>query len=214
MNEVQMQTEESDRLGRLATKLAQAQAKATEAEAELKKAERRAERASEIVSALREEYDQERLRLWGSTPDVAELLTSNGSMAFYYAGEALAKAHGLGWGMRWGDTNQTVLHIELNRAEAGAIERTKAAVLNFAPFVKGGKSRLKRFGVRHHEMGDFAVELRYCVKTGAAKVVRLLFGREDDVKSFATLEAALLNIQEQHWVEDIIDMPATNTLLA
>jgi hypothetical protein len=38
-------------------------------------------------------------------------------MAFYNAGRELAESYGLGWGMKWPDTNQTALHIRLNRGE-------------------------------------------------------------------------------------------------
>jgi hypothetical protein len=209
---MQDQIEASTQLAQLASKLAQARAKATEAEAELKKAERRAERAGDAVAALREDYDRERMRLWGSKPDVAALLESDGSMAFYRAGEALAEAYGLGWGMKWADNNQTVLHVRLNRGEVGAVERTKAAVLYFAPFIKPKKG-LVRFGVQHHESGEFAVELRYSLKTGAAQVGRLHFGQEDGAQSFKTLGAALAHIQESHWLEDFIDMPGATVLL-
>jgi len=210
---MQMQTEDSARLAQLAAKLAQARAKASEAEADLKKAQRRVERADDVASALRAEYDQERLRLWGSKPDVAELLNSEGSMVFYYAGEALAEAYGLGWGMKWGDTNQTVLHVRLNRGEIGAIERAKSAVLFFAPYIKA-KRGWTRFGVQHRESSDFALELRYSTKTGAAKIGRLHFGQEEGAYSFVSLEAALLHIQEHHWIEDIIDIPSGQALLA
>lgn len=209
---MQVQTVGSKQLAELASKLAQARARATEAEAELKKAERRAERAGDAVAALREDYDRERLRLWGSNPDVAALLASDGSMAFHYAGEALAEAYGLGWGMKWADANQTVLHVRLNRGEAGAVERTKAAVIYFAPFIKPKKG-LVRFGVQHHESSDFAVELRYSPRTGGAQVGRLHFGQEDEAKAFKTLDAALAYIQECHWLEDFIDMPSATVLL-
>jgi len=175
--------------------------------------QRRAERANELVTALSEEYDQERLRLWGSTPDVAALLEPDGSMTLFYAGEALAEAYGLGWGMKWGDTNQRVLYLRLNRGEFGAMERAKAAVLYFAPFIKATQG-MKRFGVNHHESGEFAVELRYSRKTGAAQVGRLHCGQEDGEQGFPTLEAALLHIQEHHWVEDIIEMQSATALLA
>jgi hypothetical protein len=210
---MQVQTENTERLAQLAAQLAQARVKASAAEAELKKAQRRVDRADELVSAIRAEYDQERLRLWGANPDVAELLNSEGSMVLYYAGEALAEAYGLGWGMRWADTNQTVLHVRLNRGELGAVERAKAAVLFFAPYVKHKKG-MARFGVHHHEVSDFGVELRYSMKTGAAQVGRLHFGQEDGAHSFVSLEDALRHIQEHHWVEDIIDMPARQALLA
>ncbi len=205
--------EDTARLAELASKLAQARAKSTESEAELKKAERRAERAADAVSALREEYDQERLRLWGSKPDIAALLESEGSMVFYYAGEAMADAFGLGWGLTWSDTKQRVLHIRLNRGEVGVVEKAMAAVLYFAPFIKAKKG-MKRFGVYHNESGDFAVELRYSMKTGAAHIVRMHLGREDGATTFHSLRAALLHIQENHWVEDIIEMQQATALLA
>ena len=210
---MQIQTEDAARLARLAAKLAQARAKAFEAESHLKQVQRRADRASDMVAALRNEYDQERLRLWGASPDVAALLETEGSMAFYYAGEALAKSFGLGWGMKWGDTNQQVLHIRMNRGERGAVERARVAVLFFAPFIKAKKG-LKRFGVQHHEGGEFAVELRYSMKTGGAQVGRLHFGQDDGVQTFTSLDDALAHIQENHWVEDIIEMPEGQALLA
>lgn len=85
----------SPQLAQLASKIAQARAKATEVKSELKKAERRADRAADVVATLQEAYDHERLRLWGAKPDVAALLESGGSMAFHYAGEALAGAAAL-----------------------------------------------------------------------------------------------------------------------
>jgi len=202
----------STQLAQLAAKLAQARAKATEAKAELKRVERRAGRADDAVAELLEDYDHERLRLWGSSPDVAALLASEGSMAFHYAGEALAGAYGLGWGLTWADTKQTVLHVRLNRGEMSAVERTKAAVLHFAPFIKP-KMGFVRFGVQHHESSDFAVELHYSPKTGAAQVVRMHFGQEEGAQSFRTVDAALSHIQENHWLEDFIDMPGATVLL-
>lgn len=202
----------SPQLAQLASKIAQARTKATEAKSELKKAERRADRAADVVATLQEAYDHERLRLWGANPDVAALLESEGSMAFHYAGEALAGAYGLGWGMKWADTNQTVLHVRLNRGELGAVQRSKAAVLHFAPFIKPKKGYV-RFGVQHHESSEFAIELRYSLKTGAAQVDRLHLGHKDGVQSFKTLDAALAHIQENHWLEDFIEMPGATVLL-
>ncbi len=125
---MQIQTEKTGRLAELAVQLAQATAKAAEARAELKKAERRCDRADEVVAAISHEYDLERLRLWGDSPDVGVLLAPGGSMCLFYAGQALAEAHGLGWGMQWADTKQTVLHVRLNRGESGAVERAAAGV--------------------------------------------------------------------------------------
>lgn len=209
---MQIMTEDSSRLADLAARLAQARAKATLARDELKKAERRAERADDAAAAAREAYDVERLRLWGSKPDVAALLSSDGSMAFHYAGEALAEAYGLGWGMRWSDAKQTVLHLRLNRGDEGAIARAKAGVLFFAPFVKTKKG-MARFAVQHHEISDFAVELRYSPKSGAAQVGRLHYCQDDGVLSFKSLDAALAHIQEHHWLEEFIEMPGATLLL-
>jgi hypothetical protein len=209
---MQMQSSQAGRLAELAARMAQATAKAAEARAELKKAERRSERADEAVSALREEYDRERLRLWGDQPDVAALLESEGSMCLYHAGQALAEAYGLGFGMQWGDTKQIVLHVRLNRGEAGALARAAAAVRYFAPFVKP-KAGMRRFGVQHRESGDFGLELRYSTKTGLARVGRLHFGQEDETHPFESLEQALRHIEAHHWIEDILDMPAEQQLL-
>lgn len=205
--------QDTARLAELASKLAQARAKSTEAEAELKKAERRAERAGDTVSALREEYDQERLRLWGSKPDIAALLESDGSMTFHYAAEAIAEAYGLGLGLTWSDTKQKVLHVRMNRGEFGAVDRAKAAVLFFAPFIKARKG-IKRFDINHHEGSDFAVELWYSIKTGEAQVVRMCFGQETGTQKFTTLDAALMHVQETHWVEEFIEMSSATTMLA
>lgn len=212
---MQIQTKDASRLSKLAAQMAQASAKASEARAALEKAEQRCDRADEAVAALREEYDHERLRLWGDSPDIGELLSSDGSMALFQAAQALAEAHGLGFGSRWSDTKQSVLHVQLNRGENGAVERTAAALRYFAPYVKAapGKSRI-RFGVRHRESSDFAIELQYSRKTGAAKVVRLHLGFEDGSQSFGTLEEALRHIEAHHWVEDVIDMPEGMQLLA
>lgn len=209
---MQIQDNKTGRLAEMEVRLAQARVKAANARVELKKAERRSDRADEAVAAWRHVYDIERLRLWGDQPDVAALLESDGSMALYTAGQELAVACGLGWGMKWGDTNQTVLHIRLNRGEAGGVDRAKTAVLYFAPFIKT-KEGLKRFGVHHRELSDFAVELRYSMKTGAAQVVRLHYGREDNAQSFTTLEGALTYIQEHHWIEDIIEMQTSSAML-
>lgn len=210
---MQMQTTDADRLAALAARMAQASAKASEARAEVKKAERRSERADEAVAALQAEYDRERLRLWGDSPDVAALLAPKGSMVLYYAGQALAESRGLGFGMQWADTKQTVLHVRLNRGETGTVERAASAVRYFAPFIKA-KSGMKRFGVQHRESGEFALELRYSPKSGAAQIVRMNHGFEDGRQAFQSLEDALRHIEAHHWVEDIIDMPAGQELLA
>lgn len=209
---MQMLTKDAGRLAELAARMAQASAKASEARAELKKAERRSDRADEAVAALRDEYDRERLRLWGNSPDVAELLAPDGSMCLYYAGQALAESRGLGFGMQWSDTKQTVLHVRLNRGEAGAVERTAAAVRYFLPYVKA-KAGVKRFAVQHRESGEFALELHLAPKSGTAKIVRMRMGFEDSTQSFQSLEQALRHIEAHHWIEDIIDMPAGQELL-
>lgn len=210
---MQMQTKDAGRLAELAARMAQASAKASEARADLKKAERRSDRADEAVAALRDEYDRERLRLWGDSPDVAALLAPDGSMCLYYAGQALAESRGLGFGMQWADTKQTVLHVRLNRGESGAVERAASAIRYFEPFVKA-KAGLKRFGVQHRESGDFALELHYSPKSGAAKLIRMHLGFQDSAQPFQTLDQALRHIEAHHWIEDIIDMPAGQELLA
>lgn len=207
----QIQTGQAGRLAELAVQLAQATAKAAEARAELKKAERRSDRADEAVTAISHEYDLERLRLWGDSPDVAVLLAPGGSMCLYYAGEALAKAHGLGWGMQWADTKQTVLYVQLNRGEEGAVQRAAAGVRFFA--LGKPKNGMVRFGVRHRESSDFALELRWSRKSGVAKIVRMRHGFEDGVQPFPSLEDALRYIEAEHWIEDIIDLPAGQELL-
>jgi len=209
---MRMQSNEASRLAQLADLMAKASAAAAQARADLKRAERRVDRADDAYSELREAYDHERLKLWGSSPDVAELLASDGSSAFYDAGKALAESMGLGFGMKWADVNQTVLHVRLNRGQSGEVERAEAAVRYFAPFVKS-KAGVKRFSVQHHEGGDFAVELRFSVKTGAAKVARSHFGMDREVLSFKTLTEALRHIEQHHWLEDIIEMPEGQTLL-
>lgn len=210
---MQIQSKDAGRLSELAARMAQASAKASEARAELKKAERRSERADDEVATLRDEYDRERLRLWGDSPDVAALLAPEGSMVLYYAGQTLAESRGLGFGMQWADTKQTVLHVRLNRGEAGAVERAAAAVRYFAPFIKA-KAGMKRFGVQHRESSDFALELRYSPKSGTAHIVRMHHGFEDGKQTFQSLEEALRHIEAHHWLEDIIDMPAGHELLA
>lgn len=207
-----IQTERTSRLADLAVQLAQATARAAEARAELKKAERRSDRADDEVAAISHEYDLERLRLWGDSPDVAVLLAPGGSMCLYYAGEALAKAYGLGWGMQWADTKQTVLYVQLNRGEEGAVQRAATGVRFFAPYVKP-KNGMVRFGVRHRESSDFALELRWSRKSGLAKIVRMRHGFEDGVQPFPSLEDALRYIEAEHWIEDIIDLPAGQELL-
>lgn len=210
---MQIQTKDAGRLAELAARMAQASAKASEARAEVKKAERRSERADAAVAALRDEYDRERLRLWGEAPDVAALLAPEGSMVLYYAGQALAESRGLGFGLQWADTKQTVLHVRLNRGEAGGVERAASAVRYFAPYIKA-KAGMKRFGVQHRESCDFALELRYSPKSGAAQLARMHHGFEDSAQSFPSLEHALRHIEAHHWIEDIIDMPVGQVLLA
>ena len=199
-------------LAKLAAEVALASGKAAEAQKALEKAERRRDRADDHLAALREEYDRERLRVWGSTPDVAELLAPGGSTTFYEAGNALAEGYGLGFGMLWADTKQLVLHVRLNRGEAGAVERAEAAVRFFAPHVKS-KDGWKRFGVQHREAGEFAVELRYSQARGTARVVRLPFGEDDSQLGFKSLADALRHIQQTHWIEDIYELGPGMALL-
>ena len=167
----QIQTGQAGRLADLAVQLAQATAKAAEARAELKKAERRSDRADEAVAAISYEYDLERLRLWGDSPDVAVLLVPGGSMCLYYAG-----------------------------------------VRFFAPYVKP-KNGMVRFGVRHRESSDFALELHWSRRSGLAKIVRMRHGFEDGVQPLPSLEDALRHIEAEHWIEDIIELPAGQELL-
>ncbi len=209
---MQIDAEGAGRLAKLAAEVALASAKAAEAQAAVDKAERGRDRADDHLATLREEYDRERLRLWGSTPDVTALLAPGGSTTFYEAAQALAEAYGLGFGMLWADTKQLVLHVRLNRGEAGAVERAEAGVRFFAPHVKP-KGGWKRFGVQHREAGEFAVELRYSQARGTARVVRMHFGQEDSQLGFKSLAEALRHIQATHWVDDIYELGPGMALL-
>ena len=69
------------------------------------------------------------------------------------------------------------------------------------------------FGVNHNESDNFAVEFWYSMSTNKARVIRLVYGREVETQEFLTLEAALTHIQENHWVEDVIEMESPVCLL-
>ena len=114
-------------LAALWRQLDKAEQKLAEANKELRNAERKADRASAVVSNLREEVALEKLRMWGDKPDLAELMASgkNSTMVFYKAMEAVAASRGFYIGGMWADTKQTVLRFGLNRSEIGGIERRR-----------------------------------------------------------------------------------------
>ena len=208
---MQIQTGQTGRLAELAVQLAQATAKAAEARAELKKAERRSDQADKAVATSNRHYDLERLGLWGNSPDAAALLAPANSFGSFAAGKALAEAYGLGFGMRWADTKKIALHIRLKRGDAGAVERAAAAVRYFAPYAKL-KNGLARFGVQHRDSDDFRLDLRCGVNSIGAAIDRIS-RHSCDIQLFGTLECALQHIQDNHWIEDIIDLPAGQELL-
>jgi hypothetical protein len=183
-----------------------------EARADLRKAERRCERADDSLAALRCEYDHERLKLWGANPDVSALLDVDCSSVLYEAARALAEAYGMGFGMRWADIDQHVLHLLINRGEDGALERAEAAVRFFAPHVVA-KRGWRRFGVQHRESGEFGLELRYSSSRGTARLVRMHYGVQDSQIAFKSLADALRHIQEHHWIEDIYELELGTALL-
>ena len=76
-------------LAALWRQLDKAEQKLAEANKELRSAERKADRASAVVSNLHEEIALEKLRMWGDKPDLAELMASgkNSTMVFYRAME-------------------------------------------------------------------------------------------------------------------------------
>lgn len=76
-------------LAALWRQLGKAEQKLAEANKELRSAERKADRASAVVSNLHEEIALEKLRMWGDKPDLAELMASgkNSTMVFYRAME-------------------------------------------------------------------------------------------------------------------------------
>ena len=112
-------------LAALWRQLDKAEQKLAEANKELRSAERKADRASAVVSNLHEEIALEKLRMWGDKPDLAELMASgkNSTMVFYKAMEAVAGSRGFYIGGMWADTKQTVLRFGLNRSEIGNTTR-------------------------------------------------------------------------------------------
>lgn len=202
-----MNTPIESSLADLWKQLAKAEQKLAEATKELRIAERKEERASYVVSALREEIAMEQLRRWGSEPDLAELMASNGksTMAFYQALGAVAESKGFGIGGKWADTNQTVLGFGLNRSEIGAVERVAEGIRYFAPAMKTIKGGWVRFAVSHRESESCAWELRYSMKRGAAQLVRQVYCHEDQVLDFKSLNEALSHVEQHLWCENVID---------
>lgn len=195
------------KLAALSLRLEKAEQKLVEANKELRSAERKELRASNAVSALREEIAMEKLRRWGNKPDLAELMASNGksTMVFYRALEAVAESKGFGIGGKWADTNQTVLRFGLNRREIGAVERVADGIWYFAPSMKNIKGGWVRFAVSSRDSKSCAWSLRYSKVRGNAQVVREVYCHEDKVLDFKTLDEALRYIEANLWVEDIID---------
>lgn len=195
-------------LAALWRQLDKAEQKLAEANKELRSAERKADRASAVVSNLREEIALEKLRMWGDKPDLAELMASdrkNSTMVFYKALEAVAASRGFYIGGRWSDTKQTVLGFGLNRSEIGGIERVAEGIRYFAPSMKTIKGGWVRFAVSSRDSESCAWSLRYSRVHGNAQVVREVYCQEDKVLDFKTLDEALRYIEANLWVEDIID---------
>ena len=192
-------------LAALWRQLDKAEQKLAEKNKELRSAERKANRASAVVSNLREEISMEQLRLWGGNPNLVELMASGGTMVFYRALEAIAESWGFGIGGMWADTKQTVLRFGLNRSEIGGVERVADGIRYFAPAMKTIKGGWVRFGVSTPNDPDCAWSLRYSKVRGNAQVVREVYCQEDKVLDFKTLDEALRYIEANLWVEDIID---------
>lgn len=201
-----MQLTVHDELDRLNAELSAAKVRLGIAGKELRAAERKEERARDAVDSLREQISLVQLRIWGNDPDVAKLLAGDSGAVFYQAIGVLAESKGLGIGGQWADTKQVVLHIALNRGELGAVERVADGVRYFAPAVKRIPGGWARFSVRHRQMGECAWELLYSVKRNEARLVKQVYGSEEQRLDFATLEAALRHVEAHLWLEDIIDL--------
>jgi len=124
---------------------------------------------------------------------------------FYKALEAVAESKGFGIGGKWADTNQTVLRFGLNRSEIGAVERVADGIRYFAPAMKSIKGGWVRFAVSHRDSESCAWELRYSMKRGNAQLVRQVYGHEDEVLDFRSLNEALQYIEQHLWCENVID---------
>ena len=199
-------------LAALREKLGKAEQKLADAEKELSKAQRKADRAYEAAGDLRAQIDLERLRLWGSNPDLTELMEGDGSMVFYKALEAVAAAKGFYIGGKWMNTEQTVLRFGFNRSEIGAVERVAEGIRYFAPWMKTIKGGWVQFAVSSRDSESCAWSLRYSRVRGNAQLVREVWCLEDEVIVFKTLDEALRHIEENLWIEDIIDEVHTAVL--
>ena len=202
-----MQMLVENNLAALWRQLDKAEQKLAEANKELRNAERKADRASGVVSNLREEIALEQLRMWGDKPDLAELMASgkNSTMVFYKALEAVAGSRGFYIGGMWADTKQTALRFGLNRSEIGGIERVAAGIRYFAPSMKAIKGGWVRFAVSSRDSGSCAWSLLYSRKRGNARLVREVHCRADKTLDFGTLDEALRYVEANLWVEDVID---------
>lgn len=209
-----MQTSLDSSMSALRRRLAQAELKLAIAKKEATQAQRKEDRASEVVRAVQEEIAWAQLRQWGSTPDLAELMRSDGTggMVFYKALSAIAESWGLHVFGTWSDTKQLVLSFGLNRAEQGAVERLEKAINYFAPAMTRIKGGWVRFSVSHPQPEACAWELRYAPKSGCARLARLVYGADDSVLDFASLRGALEYVEQNLWLEDIIDAPPTAAL--
>lgn len=200
-----MNTLVENRLAGLWKQLDKAELKLAEASKELRIAERKEKRASNAVSALREEISMEHIRRWGRSPDLAELMKAKGTTVFYSALGAIAESKGFHIGGIWSDTNQRVIGFGLNRGEIGAVERVADGIRYFAPAMETIKGGWVKFNVSHHDSESCAWELRYAKKGGNAQLVRMVHGYEDQTLDFKSLNEALRNIESHLWCENIID---------
>lgn len=204
-----MYVQQHNRLTELRAQLDVAEQRLAETSKDLKAAERRNERASEVVGGLREEIALETLRQWGDKPDLAALLDARASTTvFYRALTALAEDKGLFVGGMWGDTKQHAMRFGLNRSELGAVERIADAIRYFAPAmksIKGVRGGWVRFAVSHRDPERCAWELHFSPKKAGAQLARLTFGSIDEILPFTTLEAALRHVEEHLWLESVID---------
>lgn len=195
-------------LATLFRQLEKAEHKLAQVNKELRNVERRAERADGNVRALRGQIAREKLRQWGSNPNLAELMeadSKSSTMVFYLALEAVAASRGFGIGGMWADTKQTVLRFGLNRREIGGVERVASGIRFFAPSMRTIKGGWVRFAVTTRDSESCAWSLLYSKRRGAARLVRDVYGQQDQALDFDVLEEALRYVEAHLWHEDIVD---------
>lgn len=179
-------------LATLCQHLEKAEQKLADVNKEFRNVARKANRANNVVSGLREDIALEKLRLWGEKPDLAELMASTmqDTVAFGDAIRGIAASKGFRVGGTWIETNQHILHFSLNRDDIAGIERVENAIHYFAPAMKASKGWV-RFAVSTLEEESGSWELRYSKKHGNAKLVRMVAIHDKDTLEFGTLNEAL-----------------------